>query len=303
MSRRMLITLIVGMVLNGQLVGEQILSGKTVLIDGPEVDLLYEDVQSILRTIPDNIRPSILADKKKLRNVMDSTYITKVGAHRAEQKGLQNTPDVRANLRKYRQNLLAMAEADDVIKTLTAGNSLEQLAKEKYLINKEQYRTPESIEASHILIKGADYPSAEEALAEVNKVRQSILTGEISFEDAAKEHSADGGSAVKGGDLGRFSRGKMVKPFEEAAFSIQQPGDMSEPVETQFGYHIIRLDMKYPSGIKLFEQVKAQIIQGLEQERRQEIRENYLIEIRVDPNVKLNEQAIDAFLSGSNEAK
>ena len=288
-------------VLRAQVSADQILTADTVLIDGPEVDLLYEDVQSILLTIPDDIRPALVADKRKLRNVMDSTYITKVGAYRAEQKGLQNLPKVKADLKKYRENVLAMAEAEDVIKTLTADISLEQAAKERYLINQDAYKTPESVEASHILIKGADYASAEEALAEAVKVRESIVTGEISFEEAAKKHSSDSGSAEKGGSLGQFGKGQMVKPFEEAAFSLQEPGELGEPVKTRYGYHIIRLDKRYPSEVKPFEQVKAQIIKELEAKQRKEIRENYLVEIRDDPNVELNEPAIDRFLSGPAE--
>ena len=248
--------------INGQVSADEVLSGDTVLIDGPEVDLLYEDVQSILLTIPDDVRPALMADKRKLRNAMDSTYITKVGAYRAEQKGLQNLPKVKADLKKYQQNLLAMAEAEDVIKTLTADTSLEQAAKERYLINQDAYKTPESVEASHILIKGADYASADEALAEAVKIREAIVSGEISFEDAAKKYSSDSGSAEKGGSLGQFGKGQMVKPFEEAAFSMQEPGELSEPVKTRYGYHIIRLDKRYPSEIKPFEEVKAADYQG-----------------------------------------
>lgn len=289
-------------VIGAQALADQALTGDTVLIDGPEVDLLYEDVQSILLTIPDDIRPALMVDQRKLRNVMDSTYITKVGAYRAEQKGLQNLPKVKADLKKHQQNLLAMAEAEDVVKKLTEGTSLEQAAKEQYLVKKEDYRTPKTVEASHILIKGADYASADEALAECVKIRETILSGEISFEDAAKKYSADSGSAEKGGSLGKFGTGQMVKPFEEMAFSLSEPGEISEPVKTRYGYHIIRLDKIYPSQIKPFEEVKPEIIKGLQAKQRKEIRENYLIEIRDDPNVKLNEAAIDRFLSAPTEA-
>jgi peptidyl-prolyl cis-trans isomerase C len=84
------------------------------------------------------------------------------------------------------------------------------------------------VRASHILVK-----TKEEAL----KIKQDIAQGKITFADAAKKYSACP-SGKSGGDLGYFSRGQMVKPFEDAAFSLKK-GTVSEPVKTQFGYHLI----------------------------------------------------------------
>lgn len=82
--------------------------------------------------------------------------------------------------------------------------------------------------------------SEEEILAKINKIAEEIKTGKKTFEAAAKEYSEDG-SKDRGGDLGPFPRGMMVKEFENVAFSLK-PGEVSPPVRSQFGYHLIRVD-------------------------------------------------------------
>ena len=76
----------------------------------------------------------------------------------------------------------------------------------------------------------------------------------------AKAHSTDTGSASRGGDLGFFGPGKMVRPFEDAVNKLLTPGDLSEPVESQFGYHIIRLEERRSKGTQPFEEVKSKLM-------------------------------------------
>ena len=87
------------------------------------------------------------------------------------------------------------------------------------------------VRASHVLVKTED---------EAKKLREDINAGKISFEDAARQISLCP-SGHEGGDLGFFKRGVMVKPFEDAAFAMKEIGEVSEPVETQFGWHLIQL--------------------------------------------------------------
>jgi peptidyl-prolyl cis-trans isomerase D len=129
----------------------------------------------------------------------------------------------------------------------------------------DQFQRPEERRASHILItvpagatpeqKAKARQKAEALLVEAKKSPQA-------FAELAKKRSEDPGSAAEGGDLGFFSRGKMVKPFDDAVFGMQV-GDIVGPVETQFGFHIIKLDgVKPPEGPKL-ETVKAQVEEEL----------------------------------------
>ncbi|PAP77890.1 peptidylprolyl isomerase [Rubrivirga marina] len=96
------------------------------------------------------------------------------------------------------------------------------------------------IRASHILIRTSDEVSVDSARGVIASLRERVLAGE-DFAELAQEYSEDPGSGARGGDLGMFGRGRMVPPFEEAAFALQTPGDLSEPVESRFGVHLIQL--------------------------------------------------------------
>lgn len=125
--------------------------------------------------------------------------------------------------------------------------------------NKASFAKPESAKASHILVD-----TEEEAV----KALEEIKAGK-SFEDAAAEYSSCPSKEV-GGELGEFSRGQMVPEFEEVAFEMEA-GTISEPVQTQFGYHLIYLDELVEVGTANYEDVKEQIAQQLNQQKQQEV--------------------------------
>jgi peptidyl-prolyl cis-trans isomerase D len=119
-----------------------------------------------------------------------------------------------------------------------------QEVQDRYESQKINYRTEEERSASHILIELAeDASDADSAstLERITSIRNDIVNGVSDFASMAKEHSADPGSATDGGALGFFGRGVMDPAFEESAFSLKL-GEISEPVRSQFGYHIIKLD-------------------------------------------------------------
>ncbi|MGI9047238.1 MAG: SurA N-terminal domain-containing protein [Burkholderiales bacterium] len=124
-----------------------------------------------------------------------------------------------------------------------------------------EYEQPEEREASHILISaGADADDKTRAAAK-EKAQQLAAQAKkdpAKFAELAKKNSQDPGSAEKGGDLGGFRRGAMVKPFEDAVFSMKV-GEIAGPVESPFGYHIIKLNAIKSSGKSSFDQVRKQI--------------------------------------------
>ena len=133
--------------------------------------------------------------------------------------------------------------------------------KKLYLENQSRFQTPEERRASHILIPAAATASPEEkakAKAQAEDLFKQVKANPKKFGEFAAKFSKDPGSAEKGGDLGFFGRGLMVKPFDEAAFSMKV-GDIAGPVETQYGYHIIRLDAIKAMQSTPLEAVKAQI--------------------------------------------
>jgi len=132
-------------------------------------------------------------------------------------------------------------------------------ARQYYDANPDKFKQPETIHASHILIGVDAKASAEDKQAARRKADEILaqIKGGADFAELAKAESSCP-SAKQGGDLGTFGRGQMVKPFEEAAFSLNE-GAVSEVVETQFGYHIIKSQARNPSGTLPFEQVQDKI--------------------------------------------
>jgi peptidyl-prolyl cis-trans isomerase D len=136
-----------------------------------------------------------------------------------------------------------------------------------YEDNEQQYTTPEQVKASHILLKtegkddAAVKKQAEDLLAKVK--------GGADFAQLATKFSEDEGSAAKGGDLGFFPQGQMVPEFDKVAFSLP-PGQISDLVKSQFGYHIIKVIEKKPAGKRTLDEVRAQIEDQLKTQRAQE---------------------------------
>ncbi|RZL67820.1 MAG: peptidyl-prolyl cis-trans isomerase [Variovorax sp.] len=149
-------------------------------------------------------------------------------------------------------------DADAVKKNIVLN---EADVKSYYEQNKERLGTKEERRASHILITApSSAPAAEreKAKAKAEELLAAVRKAPNTFADVARQNSQDTGSAEKGGDLDFVTRGAMVKPFEDAMFALKK-GDISDVVETPFGYHIIQLTDIKPSSVPPFEQARAGI--------------------------------------------
>jgi peptidyl-prolyl cis-trans isomerase D len=144
--------------------------------------------------------------------------------------------------------------------------------KEYYDLDKEQYFEPKKIKARHIILKVAENlpPEKEEEIkTKAMNILQRLKNGE-KFEELAKMFSEDNSTAKKGGELGYFKKGDMVKPFEEAAFSLK-PGEISSIVKTQFGFHIIKVEDVKDERTKPLEEVKEDIKKDIISEKAQQM--------------------------------
>lgn len=128
-----------------------------------------------------------------------------------------------------------------------------------YQENIKNYSSPEKIKARHILVKvaeGAGEKEIEDKKIQIEKIRSKIIQGS-DFGEMAKKHS-EGPSGLQGGDLGEFQREDMVKPFADAAFELSE-GEVSQPVRTQFGWHLIKVEKKMEKSLKEIKDVKDSI--------------------------------------------
>ncbi len=165
----------------------------------------------------------------------------------------------------------------------------EDEVKQYYSEHSEDFVTPERVRASHILIKpdesdpNTDPNQAKaEARAKIEELLKQIQNGE-DFAELAKVHSACP-SSVRGGDLDFFGRGQMVAPFEKAAFELK-PGQVSDIVETEFGYHIIKVTDHNDAVVIPFDQAKDSIIAQLRHSRQREIVEQYIQSLKAKAEI------------------
>jgi peptidyl-prolyl cis-trans isomerase C len=155
--------------------------------------------------------------------------------------------------------------------------------------NTQQFQQPERVKASHILLKAES--SASEATKELAREEAESLVGQLGqgadFAALAREHSACP-SSQKGGDLGFFQRGQMVKPFEDAAFALGV-GEVSGIVETQFGYHIIKVTDREEGRTVPFDEAVDNIRAMLEGQRKQEAMKTYTDQLRAAADIQYKE--------------
>lgn len=152
-----------------------------------------------------------------------------------------------------RQSLAPMVSvSEDEIKAYVADAANTKTLQSVYDENLSQYNKPEQVKARHILISGSD----DKALDQIKKIKSSVNTK--NFAQIASKETQDPTGKSNGGELGWFSRGRMVPEFDDAAFKLAK-GEISEPIKTSFGYHIIYVEDKQGSETKTLDQVKPEL--------------------------------------------
>jgi peptidyl-prolyl cis-trans isomerase C len=166
-------------------------------------------------------------------------------------------------------------------------------ARELYLVNQAKYTQPEQIDVTHILFDTTKR-GKDAALASAVDARAKIAAG-ADFGALAQEVSDDSSSAKNKGRIPGITRGKTDPDFEQAAFALK-PGDVSEPVLSRFGYHIIRLDSRKPERPRTFAEAQSQIVAEMRQKYIADAREAVIGAIRSDSRIQVSQEAIDALV-------
>lgn len=159
--------------------------------------------------------------------------------------------------------------------------------KKFYDDNKDKFQQPESVRASHILV-GVDAKATDEEKKKAKEKAEALLKkikDGADFSELAKKESTCP-SSQQGGDLGEFGRGQMVPPFEKAAFALK-PGEVSDVVETKFGYHIIKLTEKKEAREVPLDQVKDRIRDYLKNQETQKKIGDYIAALKKDAKIEL----------------
>ena len=173
-------------------------------------------------------------------------------------------------------------------KTADIPEATEAEAKEFYDTNPDRFTKPESVTASHILIKFDEADTDESKAAkktQLEGIRADILAEKMTFADAATAHSGCPSSA-QGGSLGTFGKGQMVPEFEVAAFT-QETNEIGDVVETSFGYHIIQVTEKQDEGVVSFDEAKESVLAFLSGQKKQQAISDFIQSLRDSATIEV----------------
>jgi peptidyl-prolyl cis-trans isomerase C len=255
------------------------------------------DFDALLHGLSHPQRYKLFSSRDSVKRVAEQLYLNEMAAREARELGLDRDPLTQAVLEQRTVNYLAaqrMQALDaEPMPDMTAA------ARERYLADPETYSVPTQVRAAHILIRfrnrtGETRPKAE-AEALITQLRERALAGEP-FEDLAVVYSEDPSVKRNKGDLGFFKRGKMTEPFEDEAFALREPGQISGVIETRFGFHVLKLIERKDGHLKSFDEVKDDIIAGMQTEFRGERRNAYIDRLKTESGVVLYKDVFDAYV-------
>lgn len=227
------------------------------------------DLREMCGAFPDKSYQTPEGQKKAL-DYLVNIYVL---AAEAQAQGLDKDPEVQRFLQLNRNDFLARVFLDKMSKNLPTPSDKE--IKEFYDKNQDQFTVPESVLLHHILVKTE--PEAKDVLARLKKGEK--------FADVASQVSICP-SKEKGGNLEWLPRGSLVKEVEDAAFAMKK-GDVSGPVQSKFGYHILFVEDKKPAQQSSLDQVKPQIVEQLKFKNQQEYFDKLAGELKKKHNVQV----------------
>ena len=224
------------------------MSNQEILATVAGENITEADLNAFIQTMPKE--QQMYASHPQFRQqILEQVINGRLFAKYAEEMKMDETEEFQTVLNNARKDILASMAIGDTVKGVEV---TEEEVKKFYEENPQHFQKGASVSAKHILVK-------EEAKCQ--EILEMITSGARIFEEAAQEFSTCP-SGQKGGDLGEFGKGQMVKEFEDAAFSAEI-GQVVGPVATQFGYHLIKVEAKKEAEAIAFEEVKEQIRRNL----------------------------------------
>ena len=224
---------------------------------------------------------SQLTNVERRRQFVDNLVLNDLLADAGAARGYDTDPEITRQVDDLRRRLIVQR----VMKDFQEPPEVTDADVKAYYDQNRRLFSGAQIRASHILVK-------DEELAK--RLREQLRQDPSKFEELAKTNSTDTATAARGGDLGFFGQGRMVAPFEQAAFALEKPDDISEVVKTPFGYHIIKLVDRKEGGDRPFDEVKERIRVNLLNQRRQEQTQKRIEDLRAKANVTVDAAALAA---------
>jgi peptidyl-prolyl cis-trans isomerase C len=246
------------------------------------------DYRAALSSLNSRARKSLDENPERRKQFIENHIISKLIYDEGVRRGLEREADIQRRLDELKEHLVVQR----VMEEQQSATVTDEGIKAYYDSHQAEFST-EKVKASHILVD-------DEALAK--ELHAKLKADKSQFATLAAENSKDLSNAKRGGDLGSFGRGRMVKEFEDAAFALKADGDVSEPVKTRFGWHIILRTGREEGSVQPFEQVKAQIKVKLVSDSRRDKTTGFLDGLKKTSALSINDKNLEGATSGETGA-
>ncbi len=259
------------------------------------VDLTKADYEQALARLPDEVRANVSNTPRRVELLLNRVLVDKTLAAQARARGLVTPAGEDGGERSLAAAEIRQIETDAAAAFDAKSADYESMAKEVYLSARERFREPPQARFADIAIafKGR---TEEEALERAKEARARVVAGE-DFATVAREMSDDPVSREKGGELPLVSPKGLDRAYADSVFALTRVGEISEPIKASAAYHVVRLEELRPSYIKSFDEVRERIVQELRARYIAERREAHLRAIYADPELKVNQPAVDALVT------
>lgn len=255
-------------------------SGGQVIATYGDKRFTTEDFQREVERMPPRSRAQLSTPERR-RQFVDNYVLNDLLAGEGAAKGYDRDPEITRQVDDMRRRLVVQR----LIRDLQEPPELTDADIKAYYDQNRRLFSGTQIRVSHILVK--DEETAK-------RLREELRQDPAKFEELAKANSTDTATAARGGDLGFFGQGRMVPAFEQAAFALENPGDVSDVVKSPFGFHIIKLTERKEGGDKPFDEVKDRIRVTLMNQRRQEQTEKRFAELREKAHLQIHDDVLAA---------
>jgi len=271
-----------------------------VLVSSPEAVLNRSDWTAELTRVPADQRLAFATSAQRVETSLNNLLVNRTLAYRARERGMDKDPVVQRRLMLETDRALAALMVERIENE--AGAEFDRAteknvarARELYLINRAKHVVPEEIDVSHILFD-VTKRGKDAALAAANDARAKLLAG-TDITQLAPTLSDDSSVTRNKGRLDSGPRGRFDPTFEAAAFALKNPGDVSEPVLTRFGYHVIKLEGRQPARQMPFDEVRSLILGEMRQKYIDDARDSVVAAIRRNPRLEINQKAVEGLVA------
>jgi peptidyl-prolyl cis-trans isomerase C len=275
-----------------------------VIAESARAKVTVADYDAELDKLPPAARAEFAANRLRLTQFLDTLYSSRVLAADARKSGLDRDPVLARQISIQVDRMLAAAryaqlDAEASARFDKAIDAYTARAQEIYATTKSKYAIAEQVRAAHILIHSRGGSDAD-TLKRAEEVRAKAVAG-ADFNALAREYSDDPSVKINGGELGFFEMKTMDPAFAAAAFAMKTKGELSAPVKSAFGYHIILFEDRRPAGIRPFDEVKGEILTELRRRAIDDNRAAATRDIFSDPTLKVDKELIERiYVEGAN---